>query len=69
VDREIAASLEAYAGADEEFVERAFREILRRPADEEPGAAQREAMQQVTRGVPRPDRLADRSKYRPGIQL
>ena len=35
MDREIAASLEAYAGTDEEFVERAFREILRRPADEE----------------------------------
>src|SRR5262245_5499126 len=31
----VEASLEAYAGPDEEFVARAFREILRRPADEE----------------------------------
>ena len=35
MDGEIAASLDAYAGPDDEFVDRAFREILRRPADEE----------------------------------
>ena len=35
MDPEVAASLEASAGADEDFVERAFREILRRPVDEE----------------------------------
>jgi len=31
----VEASLEAYAGPDEEFVARSFREILRRPADDE----------------------------------
>jgi len=35
MDPSIAASLAAYAGPDEEFVERAFREILRRPVDDE----------------------------------
>jgi SAM-dependent methyltransferase len=35
VDPSVAASLEAYAGPDEAFVERAFREVLRRPLDDE----------------------------------
>jgi SAM-dependent methyltransferase len=35
VDPSVAASLEAYVGPDEELVERAFREILRRPVDDE----------------------------------
>jgi len=35
VDPGVAASLEAYAGPDEAFVERAFREILRRRIDDE----------------------------------
>ena len=35
MDPSVSASLAAYAGPDEEFVERAFREILRRPVDEE----------------------------------
>jgi SAM-dependent methyltransferase len=35
VDPSVAASLEAYAGSDEAFVERAFREVLRRPLDDE----------------------------------
>jgi SAM-dependent methyltransferase len=35
VDPGVAASLEASFGPDEEFVERAFREILRRPVDDE----------------------------------
>jgi SAM-dependent methyltransferase len=35
MDPNVAASLEAYAGGDEEFVERAFLQILRRPIDEE----------------------------------
>jgi SAM-dependent methyltransferase len=35
MDTQVAASLEAYAGTDEEFVARAFGEILRRPADDE----------------------------------
>jgi SAM-dependent methyltransferase len=34
VDPSVAASLEAYAGPDEAFVERAFREVLRRPLDD-----------------------------------
>lgn len=35
MDPSVAASLEAYVGPDEELVERAFREILRRPVDDE----------------------------------
>ena len=35
MDPSVAASLEAYAGPDEAFVERAFREVLRRPLDDE----------------------------------
>jgi SAM-dependent methyltransferase len=35
VDPSVAASLEAYAGPDEELVERAFRELLRRAVDDE----------------------------------
>ncbi len=35
MDAGVAASLEAYAGPDEAFVERAFREILRRRIDDE----------------------------------
>ena len=35
MDPQVAASLDAYAESDHELVERAFREILRRPADEE----------------------------------
>jgi SAM-dependent methyltransferase len=35
VDPSVAASLEAYAGPNEAFVERAFREVLRRPLDDE----------------------------------
>jgi SAM-dependent methyltransferase len=35
MDPQVAASLAAQAGSDEEFVERAFREILRRPVDGE----------------------------------
>ncbi len=35
MDLQVAASLAAYEGDDADFVERAFREILRRPADEE----------------------------------
>jgi SAM-dependent methyltransferase len=35
MDPQVAASLEAHAGSDEELVERAYREILRRPVDDE----------------------------------
>src|SRR6188472_736172 len=35
MDSSVRASLDAYAGPDDELVDRAFREILRRPADEE----------------------------------
>ena len=35
MDESVGASLDAYEGPDDEFVERAFREILRRPADDE----------------------------------
>ena len=35
VDPLVDAALDAQAGADEEFVERAFREVLRRPPDDE----------------------------------
>lgn len=35
MDPNVAASLEAYTGPDEEFVDRAFRSILRRPIDDE----------------------------------
>ena len=35
MDPNVAASLEAYVGGDEEFVERAFAQILRRPVDDE----------------------------------
>jgi SAM-dependent methyltransferase len=35
MDPLVAASLDAQAGSDEEFVERVFREILRRPIDDE----------------------------------
>ena len=34
MDPFVEASLDAYGGPDEEFVERAFREVLRRPADD-----------------------------------
>ena len=35
MDAQVAASLEAHAGRDDEFVELAFRQVLRRPADDE----------------------------------
>ena len=35
MDPQVAASLDVQAGSDEEFVERAFREVLRRPVDDE----------------------------------
>ena len=35
MDSSVRASLDAYAGPDDELVDQAFREILRRPADEE----------------------------------
>ena len=35
MDPPVAASLEAYSVADEEFVDRAFRELLRRPVDDD----------------------------------
>ena len=35
MDSSVRASLDAYGEADDELVDRAFREILRRPADEE----------------------------------
>src|SRR5262245_12723325 len=35
MDPDVAASLEAYSGADDEFVDRAFRVVLRRPVDDD----------------------------------
>ena len=48
MDPLVAASLEAWEGSDEAFVERAFREVLRRPPDEE---ARRRALAKLADGT------------------
>ena len=58
----VLATIEAYEAEDPEFVERTFRDVLRRPADDE---ARERALAKLADGRSRVRRSSTSSRHRP----